>query len=137
MINEYELEDIVSTIVDVEMQCKKYLMCKNFWVDLVSEYYYVDDDFAVISISRNNDRLTIRIENYECRVSVENQMVEKIETRLDDEDIHIQIEILVKQLILGKWQKFMNNAKDSSLPDAIQTHGFDDYSDGPDAVIYY
>lgn len=51
MINEYELEDIVS-IIDMEMQCKKYLMCKNFMVDLISEYYYVDDDFAVISFSK-------------------------------------------------------------------------------------
>ena len=137
MINEYELEDIVSTIIDMEMQCKKYLMCKNFMVDLISEYYYVDDDYAVISFSRNNDRLTIRIENQECHVSVENQLVEKIETCLDDEDIKLQIEILIKQLLLGKWQKFLYDANNSSLLEAVQMHGFDDYSDGPDAVIYY
>lgn len=87
--------------------------------------------------SRNNDRLTIRIENQECHVSVENQLVEKIETCLDDEDIKLQIEILIKQLLLGKWQKFLYDANNSSLLEAVQMHGFDDYSDGPDAVIYY
>ena len=137
MINEYELEDIVSTIIDMEMQCKKYLMCKNFMVDLISEYYYVDDDFAVISFSRNNDKLTIRFENQHCNVTVENELAGEISDMLDCKDIELQIEILVKQLILGKWQKFMNDAKNSSLVESIQIHGFDDYSDGPDAVIYY
>ncbi|HFH9947084.1 TPA: hypothetical protein ACGPBH_000244 [Streptococcus suis] len=137
MIDEILIEKIVSIIVDVEMMCKKFLVLKGYCIDVISDYYYTEEEFATICFSRNNDKLTIRIENQECHVSVENQLVEKIETHLDKEDIEIQIEILMKQLMLGKWKKFLYDAKNSSLLDAVQKHGFDDYSDGPDSVIYY
>lgn len=137
MIDEVLIEEIVSIIVDVEMMCKKFLLLKGFCIDVISDYYYTEEEFATISFSRNNDKLTIRIENQECHVSVENQLVEKIETHLDKEDIEIQIEILMKKLMLGKWKTFLYDAKNSSLLDAVQKHGFDDYSTGPDAIMYF
>ncbi|CYU60961.1 hypothetical protein [Streptococcus suis] len=137
MTDEVLIEDIVSIIVDVEMKCKKFLLLNGHCIDFVSDYYYSDEDFATISFSRNNDKLTIRFENQQCYVIVENELDGEIAEMVDCEDIEYQIEILVKQIILGKWQKFLYDANNSSLLDAIQLHGFDDYSNGPDAVIYY
>ncbi|HEM5031431.1 TPA: hypothetical protein U1274_002112 [Streptococcus suis] len=136
MISEYLIENFVSIIVDLEMKCKKFLMINGHGIDVISDYYYTDEDFATISFSRNNDKLTIRFENQQCFVIVENELHAET-SELIEEDIELQIEILVKQLILGKWQKFLYDANNSSLLDAIQIHGFDDYSDGPDGVIYY
>lgn len=136
MINEYLIENFVSIIVDLEMKCKKILMINGNGIDLVSDYYYTDEDFATISFSRNNDKLTIRFENQQCFVIVENELHAEI-SELIEEDIELQIEILVKQLLLGKWQKFLYDANNSSLLDAIQKHGFDDYSTGPDAIMYF
>lgn len=39
-----------------------------------------------------------------CNVTVENELAGEISDILDCKDIELQIEILVKQLILGKWQ---------------------------------
>ncbi|HEM5491002.1 TPA: hypothetical protein U1617_001569 [Streptococcus suis] len=136
MIDEVLIEEIVSIIVDLEMNCKKFLLSRGHFIDIVSDYYYTDEDFATISFSRNNDKLTIRFENQQCFAIVENELHAET-SELIEEDIELQIEILVKQLILGKWQKFLYDANNSSLLDAIQIHGFDDYSDGPDGVIYY
>ncbi|HEM4635575.1 TPA: hypothetical protein U1005_002158, partial [Streptococcus suis] len=99
-------------------------------------YYYSDEDCATISFSRNNDKLTIRFDNQQCIVTVENEIF-TVTSEVIEEGIEIQIEILIKQAILGKWKMFMNDVKNNSLFEAIQKHRFDDYSSGPDSVIYY
>lgn len=137
MTDEVLIEEIVSIIVDVEMKCKKFLLLNGHCIDVVSDYYYSDEDCATISFSRNNDKLTIQFENQQCYVIVENELEGEIAEMVDCEDIEYQIEILVKQIILGKWQKFMYVAKNSSLVDAIQKHRIDDYSNGPDAIMYF
>ncbi|HFI0639020.1 TPA: hypothetical protein ACGO1U_001162 [Streptococcus suis] len=137
MISEYLTENFVSNIIDIEMKCKKFLLLKGHCVDIVSDYYYTEEEFATISFSRNNDKLAIRFENQQCYVIVENELEGEIAEMIDCEDIEYQIEILVKQIILGKWQNFMYVAKNSSLVDAIQKHRIDDYSNGPDAIMYF
>ncbi|HEM4323159.1 TPA: hypothetical protein U1X88_002187, partial [Streptococcus suis] len=129
-------EEIVSIIVDVEMKCKKFLLLNGHCIDVVSDYYYSDEDCATISFSRNNDKLTIRFDNQQCIVTVENEIF-TVTSEVIEEGIEIQIEILIKQAILGKWKMFMNDVKNNSLFEAIQKHRFDDYSSGPDSVIYY
>ena len=57
MINEYLIENFVSIFVDLEMKCKKFLMINGHGINLVSDYYYPEEDFALISFSRNNDKL--------------------------------------------------------------------------------
>ncbi|HEL2441364.1 TPA: hypothetical protein TZY57_000982 [Streptococcus suis] len=136
MINEYLIENFVSIIVDLEMKCKKFLMINGHGIDVISDYYYSDEDFATISFSRNNDKLTIRFENQQCIVTAENELHAETLEHIE-EDIELQIEILVKQLFIGKWQVFIDDVKNNSILDAIQKHRFDDYSSGPDSVIYY
>ncbi len=136
MTDEVLNEEIVSIIVDVEMKCKKFLLLNGHCIDVVSDYYYSDEDCATISFSRNNDKLTIRFDNQQCIVTVENEIF-TVTSEVIEEGIEIQIEILIKQAILGKWKMFMNDVKNNSLFEAIQKHRFDDYSSGPDSVIYY
>lgn len=136
MIDEVLIEEIVSIIVDIEMNCKKFLLSRGHFIDIVSDYYYTDEDFATISFSRNNDKLTIRFENQQCFVTLENEIF-TVTSGIIEEDIEIQIKILIKQAILGKWKMFMNDVKNSSLLEAIQNHRFDDYSNGPDAIMYF
>ncbi|HEM3460151.1 hypothetical protein ACVC7T_09390 [Streptococcus sp. P25B114] len=136
MTDEVLIEEIVSIIVDVEMKCKKFLLLNGHCIDVVSDYYYSDEDCATISFSRNNDKLTIRFDNQQCIVTVENEIF-TVTSEVIEEGIEIQIEILIKQAILGKWKMFMNDVKNNSLFEAIQKHRFDDYSSGPDSVIYY
>ena len=81
--------------------------------------------------------MTIRIEDQQCLVTVENAFLGEIAERIEGEDVESQIEILIKQLILGSWKKFIEDVENNSLVDAIQKHGFDDYSNGPDAVVNY
>ncbi|MEI4339676.1 hypothetical protein V9Z57_10590 [Streptococcus suis] len=137
MNDEIYLDKIVFTAIETEMKCKNYLMLKSHGIDIISDYYYVDEDFAVITFSRNEDKMTIRVENQECIVCVENHVVKAFESFLEGEDIDVQIEILIKQLFIGKWQIFIEDVANNSLVDAIQKHGFDDYSNGPDAIIYF
>ncbi|CYU73300.1 TPA: hypothetical protein TZY74_000880 [Streptococcus suis] len=136
MIDEVLIEEIVSIIVDIEMNCKKFLLSRGHFIDIVSDYYYTDEDFATISFSRNNDKLTIRFENQQCIVTAENELHAETLEHIE-EDIELQIEILVKQLFIGKWQVFIDDVNNNSVLDAIQKHRFDDYSSGPDSVIYY
>ncbi|HFI0777228.1 TPA: hypothetical protein ACGO6N_002179, partial [Streptococcus suis] len=133
MISEYLIENFVSNIIDIEMKCKKFLLLKGHCVDIVSDYYYTEEEFATISFSRNNDNLTIRFENQQCFVIVENDVHTGISEQIED-NIENQIEVLIKQAILGKWKMFMNDVKNNSLFEAIQKHRFDDYSNGPDAI---
>ncbi|MDG4516430.1 hypothetical protein [Streptococcus suis] len=134
MIDDVLMEKIVSIIVGIEMKCKKILLSRGHFIDIVSDYYYLEEDFALISFSRNNDKLTIRLENQQCFVTLENEIF-TVTSEIIEEDIEIQIKILIKQAILGKWKMFMNDVKNSSLLEAIQNHRFDDYSTGPDTVI--
>ena len=136
MIDEVLIEETVSIIIDVEMKCKKFLLLKGHCIDVVSDYYYSDEDCATISFSRNNDKLTIRFDNQQCIVTVENEIF-TVTSEIIEEGIEIQIEILIKQLILGSWKKFIEDVYNGTFSEAIEKHGFDDYSDGPDGVIYY
>ncbi|HFR3796300.1 TPA: hypothetical protein ACHVHO_000225 [Streptococcus suis] len=137
MIDDILLEELLTLIAELEMKCKKILIIKGHGIDIISDYYFIEDDFAIVSFSRNKDKLTIRFEDQQCYVIVENELEGEIAEVIDCEDIEYQIEILVKQIILGKWQKFMYVAKNSSLVDAIQKHRVDDYSNGPDAIMYF
>lgn len=85
------------------MKCKKFLVLNGYCIDIVSDYYYYysDEDFATISFSRNNVKLTIRFENQQCIVTVENEIF-TVTSEIIEKDIELQIEILVKQLFLGK-----------------------------------
>ncbi|HEL2441193.1 TPA: hypothetical protein U0921_001875 [Streptococcus suis] len=136
MISEYLIENFVSIIVDLEMKCKKFLMINGHGIDVISDYYYSDEDFATISFSRNNDKLIIRFDNQQCIVTTENEFHAET-SELIEEDIEIQVEILINQLFIGKRQVFIDDVNNNSISDAIQKHRFDDYSNGPDGVIYY
>lgn len=137
MIDDMLLEELLTLIAEMEMKCKKILIIKGHGIDIISDYYFIEDDFAIVSFSRNKDKLTIRFEDQQCYVIVENELEGEIAEMIDFEDIEYQIEILIKQLLLGKWQKFLYDANNSSLLDAFQKHRRDDYSNGPDAIMYF
>ncbi len=63
--------------------------------------------------------MTIRFDNQQCIVTVENEIF-TVTSEVIEEGIEIQIEILIKQAILGKWKMFMNDVKNNSLFEAIQ-----------------
>ncbi|MFZ1759297.1 MAG: hypothetical protein WAX68_06505 [Streptococcus suis] len=134
MIDDILLEELLTLIAELEKKCKKILIIKGHGIDIISDYYFIEDDFAIVSFSRNKDKLTIRFEDQQCFVTLENEIF-TVTSEIIEEDIEIQIKILIKQAILGKWKMFMNDVKNSSLLEAIQNHRFDDYSTGPDTVI--
>ena len=136
MIHDILLEELLTLIDELEMKSKKILIIKGHGIDIISDYYFIEDDFAIVSFSRNKDKLTIRFEDQQCIVTVENEIF-TVTSAIIEEGIEIQIDILIKQAILGKWKMFMNDVKNNSLFEAIQKHRFDDYSSGPDAIMYF
>ncbi|HFR3774265.1 TPA: hypothetical protein ACHVGQ_000473 [Streptococcus suis] len=136
MIDDILLEELLTLIAELEMKCKKILIIKGHGIDIISDYYFIEDDFAIVSFSRNKDKLTIRFEDQQCFVALENEIF-TVTSEIIEKDIELQIEILVKQLFLGKWQVFIDDVNNNSILDAIQKHRFDDYSNGPDAIMYF